>query len=278
MARATLILVLQNDLHFADLSLVSVEQQTLRDFELLVLADNASSDVIRTVQTRLPLLNVPARVIWSADQNLNSSREQLIVHAALRSCSTDYLIFCDSSMILHPRFVEEHVMNQRAGQILSARRVELSSQLSNSLQTDDLRAGWLQKKYIYVLLDGIFGQSTQVSRGFYIRSPFLRRALSGLSDDIYAANFSLFREDALKLREFIESAELLNHQSLALHTGLHIRMLRNVLVQYHCNASSEAPIKIAAGVLERVKRLRYRVGELGLQPAMLEARRSSLRR
>ncbi len=273
MKRASLILVLQNNLHFADLSLVSIEMQSVRDFELIVIADNASSDVIRTVQTRLPLLNVPARIVWASESGATQSREQLIVHTALRSASCDYLIFSDSSMIIHPCFVEEHVKAWHSGQILSGRRVELSSLVSSNLTTSDVRSGHLQSEYSRIVLDGIFGQSTQVSRGFYVQSPLIRRLLSSVSDDIYASNFSCSREDALKLRDFIESEHELNHNSLSRHTGMHIRMLRNVLIQYHLNESNESPMRIAAGVLERVKRLRYRVGEFGLQPAMLEAQR-----
>ncbi len=270
MPRAALLVQLRNNLSFTELCIESIEQQSFRDFELIFLADNASSNVIKAVQTRCQSLSLPAHVAWSSEQR-SAAPEQHLLHTALQVCSAEFLMFSDSTMLLHPLFAEQHVLGQQSGSIATGRQVELSSALSSRLNPDDIRSHWLQRKYAYVLLDGVFGQSTQVSRGISLSGSVWQRLLRRRSDDIYAANFSLRRDDAVKLRDFIDSALELNRDSLNRFADLRIQMYRNSIIQYHLHESHDIPLPLVPGVLERVKRLRYSVSELGLQPALMEA-------
>ncbi len=273
MSRVSLVLNLQNNLSFAELCLTSLERQTYRSFELLIVADGASSDLIRTLQTRLPLLQLPARMVWSQDTQLSPSRAQQLIATALRSSDADFFVFCESSELFHERFVEEHVRYCTASTILSSRRVELSPSMSGELSNDLIRDGWIENSVLSIVVDGIFGQSTYTLRAIHCELNFWQKLSRRNASDVYGSNFSMHRSSAVQLLNFLDSEATANAQSLRAACGLNILRVRNVIVHYHLNERDEEPLRLVPGMLERVKRFRYSVPEIGLQPAMLEAQR-----
>lgn len=273
MKHASLIISLSNNAHFADLALVSLERQSHKNIELIVIADGVGHDVVRMVQTRLPLLPFPARVVWNSEQSLYPTDGQRLLATALRHAEHDYLIFADGDCIAHPEFVQEHCAYCNQGTILTAKRVELSDTISYSLAVQDVRNGEPEKHYGRILADGIFGQSVHVTRGWYLRNRLLRRLRVRQHRHVYASNFSLFRNDAERLLLMNGVAD---EYTLIRNAGLDIVNLTNVAVQYHLNSNSQRRLLLASDVFERVLRLRRTVGEFGLQPAgvMLEAQRA----
>ena len=273
MIQASLIISLQNNVLINDLMLASIERQLFRDFEVIIVADHATSDVIRTVQTRLPLLNVPARVVWSADSGFTPSREQQLISTAIRNAESTYCIFVDSSIILHREFIREHLLQSTEGYILTGQSVELSESIVSELTADEVRNGWLEYKYWRILADGVFGCSTHVMRGLYLHSNLMRKLVFIQVNDVYSQHFSLNVADAEQLLFASEQSRDITMKNLLHDNNLQVIDITNAAVSYHCNENKQPTLQFSQGVLQRVKRIRYKVPELGFQPVMVEAKR-----
>ena len=273
MIQASLIVSLHNNVLVNDLMLTSIERQSLRDFEVIIVADSATSDVIRTVQTRLPLLSVPARVVWSNDSGFTPSREQQLISTAIRNAQSNYCIFVDSSIILHSEFIREHLLNRSPNIILSAKSVELSESIVAELTTDNVRNGWLEYKYWRVLADGVFGESTNVLRGIYLHSSIMRRIMFTNINDVYTHHFSLHVADAEQLLAATEQSRDVSMKQLLSEVSFCAVDITNTAIGYHCNDNKQPTLQFSQGVLQRVKKMRYKVPDFGFQPAMVEAKR-----
>ncbi|MBL7998989.1 MAG: glycosyltransferase [Candidatus Kapabacteria bacterium] len=274
--KATLVVYLTGNPHFADLCLASIGQQTEQDFELIIIADGAS-DIARHVQSRLPLLPQQSKVVWTHDLVHYATSGQQLLAGALQHATSEYLIFTDSDCILHPQYVKEHVQHRAALRILSGRRVELSDAMSVSLSQRDITDGTIQSSYHRVIMDGLFGQSLHVSRGIYCANPILQRLISTRSRYVYASNFSLYRSDAGRL---LVMNGIADEYTLIRNAGMHITSVTNIAVQYHCSSNSHRRLVLASDMFEKVLKLRYNVSpEYGWQPAgaLLEAQRKTYR-
>jgi hypothetical protein len=53
-----------------------------------------------------PLTNIPIKHIWHKDVGYTKT---IILNEAIRICTTDYIIQTDGDMILHSKFIEEHL-------------------------------------------------------------------------------------------------------------------------------------------------------------------------
>lgn len=270
--KATLVVSLGAQASFADLFLASLERQTTYDFDVILIADSAPQDVIRLIQTRLPLLPVKAKLVHSYEMQFAGNEGQRLLSIALRNSSAEVLIFTDSDCLPHSHFIEEHIRHSQEHILLTGKHVLLSESISLSLSSEDIVSGKFENSIYSIFADGIFGQTLYPSRGIYLRHSALQLLRMRSSRYIYASNFSLLRADAMRILN-VEKAN--NEYDLVRRAGLTIRISTNITVQFRLRTSTERRLLLANEVLERVLRLRYAVEDYGFQPigAMVEVKR-----
>jgi GT2 family glycosyltransferase len=115
----------------------------------------------------------------------------------------------------------------------------MSDKISRQLTPEKVKAGYLENNFIEFIIDGIFGQSSYVEKGIYIKSTLLRRILNKKYRGIVGCNFSLFKEDILKINGFDERYEAPSvgedtdiQYRLELY-GVKIKSVNNIAIQYH---------------------------------------------
>jgi hypothetical protein len=270
--KATLVVSLGAQAVFADLFLASLQRQTTYDFDVLLIADSAPQDVIRLVQTRLPLLPVKSKLVYSYEMQFAGNEGQRLLSIALRNSASDVLIFTDSDCLPHSHFIEEHLQHSEEHVLLTGKHVLLSESISLSLSSEDILSGKFEDSTYSIFADGIFGQTLYPSRGIYLRHPVLQSLRMRSSRYIYASNFSLLRTDAMRILS-IEHAR--DEYDLVQKAQLDIKVVTNIAVQFRLRTSTDRRLLLANEVLERVLRLRYAVEDYGLQPigAMIEVKR-----
>ena len=280
MIATSLVLAVKPSLLFIETVLASIENQSCTEFELLLVADSAPSDVIRYLESRIRSLSIPARIVYAQDARSADTPERNTLRCAVSAAGGSMIIFSDTVSILHPRFVEMHVAHQAAqqhkGTILTGARVELSADVSAELSAQAIRSGWPGGSIIALLADGIFGQTTHASHAVFLPWHSVQEALATRAQDVYAANYSLQKITAESLLEFLDSENAPNAKLLLSRRNISIRCYRNTFVQYRCNEPGSARLLRVSGVLERVQQLRLAVPEMGLRPAMNTAVTTSM--
>ncbi len=96
-----------NKARYLELSLASWCQQTLRDYELIVVDDGSvdtTVDVLRQYLVRLPM-----QVVTVTNSGRASARNR-----GLERARGEYVVFCDDDRIVHPEFLEAHAAAQQA--------------------------------------------------------------------------------------------------------------------------------------------------------------------
>ncbi len=236
MSKTSIIISFYNKLEYLKYILISLENQTYRNFEIIIADDGSSIDIVTDLEQVLKKSSFPCIHLWQEDSGF---RKNKILNRAILATSSDYLIFIDGDCLLHSEFINEHFKNKEQKTCLTGRRVNLSDKITKSLTPEKIRNNYLSKNYLKLSLDGIFGNSFDVEKGFYLKSRFLRKAINKKQRGILGCNFSLFKKDILAINGFDERYEApsigedSDIQYRLEQNNVKIKSLNNIAVQYH---------------------------------------------
>jgi glycosyltransferase involved in cell wall biosynthesis len=236
MPEATVIGAFYNRVDYLKLVLAGFERQSLKNFEFIIADDGSSESVVNEIKKNTPKYSFPIKHIGQEDKGF---RKNKILNKAILDSESDYLIFIDCDCVPHKAFVEGHLKNAEQNILLTGRRVNLSQKITNQLTEENVLNGFLDNHSLKLIIDGLFGNSIDVEKGFYFKSKFLLNYLNRKNRGILGCNFSLYKEDLLKVNGFDEryQAPSIGEDSdlqfrLEL-LGVKVRSINHVAVQYH---------------------------------------------
>lgn len=234
----SVIIAFYDKIDFLKLVIAGFEIQTFKSFEILI-ADDGSSQEVCNVLSEL-IKNSVLDIIHIRHEK-RGWRKNRILNKAIIASRGNYLIFTDGDCIPHSRFVEEHNMNRGEGIVLSGRRAFLSERISGRLNKTNIAKKYLQGRYLIPLFlhkafmnDGKFFEDA-----IYIRNKLIRKLINRKEKGLLGSNFSLYKEDILKVNGFDEQYEepsvgedtdLCYRLKLA---GINVKTLKHIAIQYH---------------------------------------------
>jgi glycosyltransferase involved in cell wall biosynthesis len=104
--RVTLIVTTYNWPQALGLTLASVARQATPPHEVIVADDGSGPETAQTVQRWRAQLRCPVKHVWQEDSGFRLARSR---NRALAASEGDYIVLVDGDMILHRRFVEDHM-------------------------------------------------------------------------------------------------------------------------------------------------------------------------
>ncbi len=236
MIKASVVLAFFNRVDYLKLVLAGFERQSFTDFEIIIADDGSSPNVVDEVEKLSASFRYPVTHLWQEDKGF---RKNKILNRAITAAKSDYLLFVDADCVPHSEFVYEHFNYKQKGECLTGRRVNLSERITSLLTPQNIREGYLEKKNFLLISDGIFGKSFDVEKGFYFRNDFLRKFFNKKKRGLLGCNFSIHKEDFLKINGFDERYEAPSigedsdvEYRLSL-CGIDVKSLNNIAVQYH---------------------------------------------
>jgi glycosyltransferase involved in cell wall biosynthesis len=236
MPKTSIIISFYNKIDFLKLILAGFEKQSFNDFEILIADDGSRIEYSDEIKTMSNSTGLNIKHIRHEDIGF---RKNKIMNKAIVESSSDYLIFIDGDCIPHREFIKEHYENRGIKICLTGRRVNLSEKISKQLTAEKIKTEYLANNFIELIYDGIFGESTYVEKGIYIRSAFLRNILNKKYRGIVGCNFSLSKEDIIGINGFDERYEAPSvgedtdiQYRLELF-GVTIKSINNTAIQYH---------------------------------------------
>lgn len=176
------------------LCLLSVKAQTVLPDEV-VIADDGSTDetrlLIEEFQKDFP---VPIKHVWQPDEGFQLAK---IRNRAIAASSYNYIIQIDGDLILHPKFVSDHISFAKKGSFVTGSRVILDKDYSASL----LRQGSINVK----LNDkGVRNKSNGYRIGF-LRNYLARRYRKNDMLFMRGCNMAFWRADLLMVNGYNEA-------------------------------------------------------------------------
>jgi glycosyltransferase involved in cell wall biosynthesis len=257
MIDASVIVSFYNKIDYLKLVLAGFEIQTNKNFEIIIADDGSAEDIVNSIEKIASDYPFRIKHIWQEDKGFRKNR---ILNQAILASESDYLIFIDGDCIPHSHFVEGHLEYKSSGISLTGRRVNLSDKLTQTLTPEKIREGFLEKNFLLLVEDGLFGKSFDVEKGIYLKNKFLRSFFNKKMRGLLGCNFSLHKKDMLAINGFDERYEApsIGEDSdvqfrLELN-GIKIKSLNHIAVQYHLyHKLQERPQKNLA-LFEKIKK------------------------
>jgi glycosyltransferase involved in cell wall biosynthesis len=190
--KVSLIIAVYKRADFLQRVLSSVENQTYRNFEVIVAEDDRAEGIRTLVDNRRESFPFP---LIHVSQEDNGFRKNRILNEALRVSSGEYVVFIDGDCILHEKFIEEHVKNLGPDTCVFGRRAMLDERTTEML----LKKEWDNNlSFIRLLIT----KTRRLEDALYI--PWLK---TFRKTGVKGSNFSVNRDLIFKINGFDEEFE-----------------------------------------------------------------------
>ncbi|WP_248723652.1 glycosyltransferase family 2 protein [Seonamhaeicola sp. ML3] len=113
----------------------SFEEQTYRDFEVIIADDGSGEDTADLIERLRGQLSYPIQHVWHPDRGFQKTA---ILNKAIVSSKGEYLVFTDGDCIARNDFLQVHVSKRKKGCFLSGGYFKLSMHISKLISRDDI--------------------------------------------------------------------------------------------------------------------------------------------
>jgi glycosyltransferase involved in cell wall biosynthesis len=173
--------------------LASVARQRMSPDEIIVADDGSGRATLEIIDAFIASSRTPARLVSQPHQGFRVAR---LRNLAIAAASSDYLVFIDGDMLLHPEFLSDHVRLARRGYYTQGVRVLADRHLTQELLS---RPGQLPSP----LAPGL----GLLRRLYLLRSPVMSGAARLIANGLVAVkacNQAVWRSDLLHVNGFNE--------------------------------------------------------------------------
>ncbi len=234
--RVSLIVTTYNWPQALQLTLASVARQRRMPDEVIIADDGSGPDtaaLIRQWTRHSTMAGCLLRHVWQEDRGFRLARSR---NGAIVASSGDYIVLIDGDMILHPRFIADHLDCARRDCFIQGARPQLSTSTTQKLlqsgipDVDLLSPGLSRRAYAW--------RNTFLSR--------LRSSAKFTLGGIQGCNQSFWRHHFLQVNGYDErftgwGPEDREFAARLLHIGVKRNYVRHRAIAYHLQHRSRAP-------------------------------------
>ncbi len=224
MLKTALIITTYNRPDALELCLKSVAKQVVIPDEIIVADDGSGKETKDIIEDFSKSIQVLVKHVWQEDKGFRLAE---IRNRAISASQSDYLVFVDGDIILHPYFVSDHINNKQKKTFITGSRVLLSEK-----ETQKRLSEMIPK------INLIKGSKNKLNG---IRSGILSKMFSKKDDGIYnvrGCNMSFWKKDLVAVNGFDaryvgwgrEDSDLVQR---LLNRGLTKFKLKFAAIQYH---------------------------------------------
>ncbi|MGY4383521.1 glycosyltransferase involved in cell wall biosynthesis [Pedobacter sp. UYP24] len=208
-----------------ELVLASLTQQTKMPDEIIIADDGSSEDTKKIILSFQQKLSVPITHVWHED---NGFRKSLILNKAVKEIQSDYIIEIDGDIILHPKFIEDHIKEARKGYFVQGSRAMIEEKKANEI---------LKSKQINLS----FFSTGLYSRFNAIRIPLLTKIFLLDPSNPYhikGCNLAFWRKDYIAINGYYNTFEGWGGEDYEfgarlLHSGVKRKRLKMAALCFH---------------------------------------------
>ena len=224
----SVVLAYYKNLPALELVLSAFNNQTFRDFDMIVAEDDNSPDTSSFLEANRERFFYP--VIHLNQEMKRGFRKTTMLNKAIRSSSGSRMVFIDGDCIPHQRFLNEYHKRLRKGEFLFGRRVLLGKNISGKILK---KRSLSPLRYVSILLS----DSRRKKEGVFW--PFFDLHLENSNRKLSGHNWGIHKDDILTVNGFDEDyirpgvGEDYDIEWRLKAAGLKMRSIKNRAIVYH---------------------------------------------
>jgi glycosyltransferase involved in cell wall biosynthesis len=247
MPKLSLIIAVYKNIPALSLILRGLQEQSFRDFEVIVAEDNDGFDMANFIKNAQNHYFFTIKHIAQPDLGFQKDKA---LNKAIAASDTDYLVFIDGDCILHKYFLKAHFENRQEGIALFGRRVMLSEKLTAILYEkyalqdaafeaqlcEGLKPSQSYYAYQLSLFNLLITASKRIDCALYLPfSPSKIQTTTG----IWGCNWSIHKKHLIAVNGFDEDyikagvGEDTDIEWRLFQTGIKLKKIKNKAIQYH---------------------------------------------
>ena len=200
--KVSIIVPTYKDITALKLILNALENQTYKDFEVIITEDDTS------IETKEFLDNFDTKLhIKHFTHEDKGNRKAIIINKALPSAEGEYIVFIDGDVIPFTTFIESHVQLAKKRTVLCGRRVNLGDKVSKDLREGKISSIDIEKSYfkLYSYLNDDNIRHYEQGIRFNPKS-FIYKIINSQNKNIHilGSNFSCYKDDIFAINGFNE--------------------------------------------------------------------------
>ena len=188
----SLIITTYNRPQALELVLKSAIEQSVIPNEIIIADDGSDDETVELIHRMAKKSSVPIHHAWQEDEGFRAASAR---NKAIRQADSEYLILIDGDMLLHPKFVEDHLEQAENNTFVQGSRVLLTEGRTKEV---------LQRKAYHFS----FVSKGLKNRKNAIRSNILSKIFSQKQNTIKGiktCSFALYKRDAYRVNGFNEA-------------------------------------------------------------------------
>ena len=233
--KVSVIVAVYKDIWSLDLIIKSLQNQTYKNFEVVVVEDGSSKEMAEYIKT---IENLEVKHTTQEDNGVRKARSQ---NNGLLASSGEYLIFIDGDCIPYSNFVEGHVYLSEKKTALSGRRMNIPMELVKNIREGSLLLSDIENN-LWKYSSLMFNKEVRFRQGVFLDPKgWLYKLISkrDASASILGCNFSCYKEDMVSINGFDESygetaiPDDMDWEWRFQASGVKLKSCKNVANQFH---------------------------------------------
>lgn len=226
MPALSLVIAVYKNIPALDLILRGLEQQSFRDFEVVIAEDNESLEMKNFIETTQKQSFFTLKHVSQPDKGFQKDKA---LNKAVAFSDSDYIVFIDGDCMLHKHFLKAHFENREEGIALFGRRVMLSEKMTAQLYSH----ATISDMSLYQLL---ITHCKRIDCAFYL--PFLPSPIQ-TTTGIWGCNWSIHKKSLIAVNGFDEDfikpgfGEDTDIEWRLFQLGIKLKKIKFRAIQYH---------------------------------------------
>ena len=223
--RVSLIITTYNSPAALFLVLQSVERQSTLPVDVVVADDGSNNETKKLIKKFQSTTSLKIVHSWQKDKGFRASKSR---NKAIAQSGTDYLILIDGDVILHPKFIQDHIKNAEIGCFIQGTRVLLSKHATEKTYNKE-------SVIFSCFSNGIKNRKNAIHSDFL--SKFFLKKKKYLSR-IKTCNMSFHRDDFINVNGFNNDFEGWGREdsefaARLINSGISLKSVRFNAIQFH---------------------------------------------
>jgi glycosyltransferase involved in cell wall biosynthesis len=233
--KTTLLITTYNWPQALDITLRSVENQSVKPREIIIADDGSGEETRNLVKEWQAKSQIPIIHSWQEDDGFRAASSR---NKAIAKAKGDYIIMIDGDLVLHPKFIEDHIKHSKLNQFTIGPRVLLKESYAKVLLSN-------KKITFSIASNKILANQKNLINNSFLSSLFSHQTKS--DKQVRSCNMACYKSDLIKVNGFNEDfigwgredTELVNRLLNANVIRRNIKFNANTLHIYHHENSKE---------------------------------------